>query len=382
MTAAFALFPVTSAFAQDPEAFRDDARSIVPLIASQYAYPERFPDGVVPISPKLLAEAEAVVDQRGLLRYAERALMSLADHHAITGRSFNDSWAVVPTYADLWIVLSDEVYVIDAVRAGSPAADAGIRAGDLLVAVDDLPTAEAVTAFWADLGHSVTPERSAFAARVLAAGRRDRERRLTVSTADVGTRSLTLPNLYGWRQDKPPVTSSEVGQARVIRIEDSLGDTATIVAFDAAMAGVRPGQPIVIDLTETPSGGNTVVARAIMGWFVEAPNAYQVHSLPSEERQTGIGRRWVEQVLPRPGLHHDGPVTVRVGRWTGSMGEGLAVGFDALGARVEGSRMAGLLGAIYDHSLPNSGLVLKIPTERLETVDGLPREAFVPVPID
>ena len=60
------------------------------------------------------------------------------------------------------------------------------------------------------------------------------------------------------------------------------------------------------------------------------------------------------------------------------MGEGLAIGFDAIGARVEGSRMAGLLGAIYDHRLERSGRVIKIPTERLYAVDGTPREHFVP----
>jgi len=60
------------------------------------------------------------------------------------------------------------------------------------------------------------------------------------------------------------------------------------------------------------------------------------------------------------------------------MGEGLAVGFDAIGARVTGDPMAGLLGAIFDHPLPGSGLVIKLPTERLYAVDGTPRESFVP----
>ena len=40
--------------------------------------------------------------------------------------------------------------------------------------------------------------------------------------------------------------------------------------------------------------------------------------------------------------------------------------------------MAGLLGAIYDHRLENSGLVIKLPTERLAHVNGTPRETFVP----
>jgi hypothetical protein len=60
------------------------------------------------------------------------------------------------------------------------------------------------------------------------------------------------------------------------------------------------------------------------------------------------------------------------------MGEGLAIGFDALGARVTGGPMAGLRGAVSDLTLPRSGLVLKLPTERLYTVSGLPREAFGP----
>ena len=36
-----------------------------------------------------------------------------------------------------------------------------------------------------------------------------------------------------------------------------------------------------------------------------------------------------------------------------------------------------LRGAITDLTLANSGLILKLPTERLFTVDGVPREAFV-----
>jgi len=164
----------------------------------------------------------------------------------------------------------------------------------------------------------------------------------------------------------------------VIRFNDSLGEDATIAAFDEAMARARPGQLVVLDLRDTPSGGNTVVARAIMGWFVSEARPYQIHNLPAEERETGVPRQWVEQVLPRAGKRHEGPVVVRVGRWTGSMGEGLAVGLDALGALVVGEPMAGLLGAIYDHRLPRSGLVIKLPTERLQAVDGTPREAFRP----
>ena len=365
--------------APDPAAFRDDALSIQPLIDAQYAYLDRFPGGVMPMTPELRAEAEAVSDSRSLLRYAEHALTALADHHAITGRSFSDDWAIVPTYGDLWIEAQGSESVVTAVRAGSPAEGAGVRPGDRLTAVGDAPIAAAVAAFWSPLGLSPEGERAPYAARVLAAGRRDRPRDLTFS-GPAGTRRLTLPNLYVGAVDRPPLDVRTEGDSLVIRFNDSLGQDGTVAAFDAAMASARPGQPVVIDLTDTPSGGNTVIARAVMGWFVSAPTGYQVHNLPSEERETGVPRQWVEQVLPRPGKHHDGPVSVRVSRWTGSMGEGLAIGFDALGAKVSGGPMAGLRGAVSDLTLSHSGLVLKLPTERLYTVSGTPREAFVPAP--
>ncbi len=369
------------AAAQQPADYQADAQAIEGLINAQYAYLERLPGGRFPDTAVLRAEAEAVTDQRALLAYAERAVATLADHHAITGSAFDDSWALVPSYADLWVEAQGVSWRITAVRDGSPAEAAGVQAGDELVALGGLPTGEAVAGFWADLGLELTPERGDYAARVLAAGRRDRPRALTVRGVDGVERRLTLPSLYALpRPDRPPVEMENDGGALVIRFNDSLGDAATITAFDSVMAAAQPGQTLVLDLTNTPSGGNTVVARAIMGWFVDEPRPYQIHRLPAEERETGVPRQWVEQVLPRAGKRHTGPVTVRVGRWTGSMGEGLAIGFHALGARIEGMPMAGLLGAIYDHRLPNSGLVLKLPTERLYAIDGIPREAFRPEP--
>lgn len=361
--------------------FRQDALAIEAIIAEHYAYLDRFPGQTVPLTAKLRKEAGEVKDRRSLIRFAERALLTLADHHAITGSALSESWAVVPSYSDVWIERRGGRYVVEAVKSQSPAQTAGVKPGDQLVAVGGVPVTEAIRAFWQDLGFEaadITDLRAGFAARVLAAGRRDRARVLAVQGEGGQIRHVELPSLYAARQERSPVSAETEGKSLVLRIQDALGDERTIAAFDTAMEGVRPGQPVVIDLTDTPSGGNTVVARAIMGWFVDKPTAYQMHNLPGEERRTGIPRQWIEQVLPRPGKYHNGPVSVRVGRWTGSMGEGLAIGLAALGAEVTGDRMAGLLGAIYDFALPETGLVIKLPAERLMAVDGTPRERFAP----
>ena len=41
-----------------------------------------------------------------------------------------------------------------------------------------------------------------------------------------------------------------------------------------------------------------------------------------------------------------------------------------------GAPMAGLLGAIYDYDLPQTGWTVKLPTEALFHVNGTPREAY------
>ena len=73
------------------------------------------------------------------------------------------------------------------------------------------------------------------------------------------------------------------------------------------------------------------------------------------------------------------PVVVLVGRWTGSMAEGITIGLDAMGrATSVGTEMARLRGAVTYFRLPNSSFGFTIPTERLYQPKGLPREEFVP----
>lgn len=358
------------------------ARKLDAIISEIYAYREQLPDGELPQSNVLTAEREAVRDDRTLLAYAEKRVASLADHHAITGRSFRDSWAVVPTYTDLWVATQGDQFVVDAVRDGSPAKGAGVVAGDIVVAVQGVAIDRAISSFWADLGLEETPDRKEYAARVLLAGRRDRSRRITIKTRSGAVRDVVLSSMYDLAQQPlPPLDICSSGDHAVIRFNNRLGDVATINAFDEAMRRIPEGKAVVLDLRDTPSGGNTTVARAIMGWFVDKPRVYQIHDRPVEQRETGVARQWMEQVLPRQGMYRPTLPTVLVGRWTGSMGEGIAIGFAALGAEVLGTPMAGLKGAVEDIKVGDADLFIKLPTERLFAPSGLPREEFVPQPL-
>ena len=362
--------------------YAEAAEQLDTSVAENYAYLHELPDRGVPQSDVLTAERKAVHDDRTLLAYAEKRLASLADHHAITGSSFRDSWAVVPTYTDLWVVKQGDQLVVDAVRDDSPAEDLGVMAGDLIIAVNDIPISRAISSFWSDLGLPETQVRAEYAARVLVAGRRDRARKITFKNRSGTVRELVLPSMYSREQAEGlPVSVCRSANRTVVRFNNSLGDFRTIDAFDDVMRSLPEGNDLVLDLRDTPSGGNTRVARGVMGWFVAEPRGYQIHNRPGEQRQTGIPRQWIEQVLPRKGKYRAGLPIIVVGRWTGSMGEGIAVGFDGLGAEVRGTRMAGLKGAIEDLRPGETDLTVKLPTEILLTPAGLPREDFAPEPM-
>jgi carboxyl-terminal processing protease len=134
---------------------------------------------------------------------------------------------------------------------------------------------------------------------------------------------------------------------------------------------------LILDLRNTPSGGDTDVAEPILGRFISAATGYQRVFEPALGRSYPKDS-WVKDVDPREPVVKQ-PLVVLVDHWTGSMGEGLAIGFDAVKrATVVGTKMAGLLGGTGEFTLPNSQIVVHFPIERLYHVDGTPREDWKP----
>lgn len=73
------------------------------------------------------------------------------------------------------------------------------------------------------------------------------------------------------------------------------------------------------------------------------------------------------------------PAIILVNHWTGSMGEGITMGFDALGkTKTVGTKMAGLSGAINGFQTSKTKIPYSFPTEQLYHVSGTPRENFNP----
>jgi C-terminal processing protease CtpA/Prc len=363
---------VDSSFAQDFDAFCQ-------FVAEKYAYFDVKKTRWDRVCAAYRARAAEAADKSALISVLESALGELYDQHAHLGTSSRTSPRLIPTGADVWAAWQGDAAMIVEVRAESAAARAGLRVGMQVLTIDDQPIAAAAHDREPRFLTEQDDEAHSWALQSVLAGRQnDQPIRLSVL---LGRRAKTIeyvpsisraPNLLSFRRLD--------GDLGYIKFNNSLGDTLTVKAFDEALDQLKDSKGLILDLRDTPSGGNTLVARGIMGRLVQAGFLYQIHELVAEARATGIRRRWAEYVMPR-GQPYVAPVVVLVGRWTGSMGEGLAIGLDAVrGAPIVGTPMARLLGALGEMTLPASGIVVRIPTEKLYHINGTPREAFAPCP--
>jgi C-terminal processing protease CtpA/Prc len=362
-----------------PAAVRADFDALWRYVDENYAYFDSRLTGWSAVPELYRSHLASVKTRTDLIAVFERVLDELYDAHAQLTVNTADSARLVPSGADIWAEWQYGKAAVADVRDASDAARAGIRPGAEILALNDVPIEEAVRARIGRSLRAIDDDVRSWALRAVLAGYHNQPRRLQLRTG--GTVSIaSLPAAdQSFNREGRLATRVLANNIGYIRVHDSLGNQDVIGDFDAALARHETTSGLILDLRDTPGGGNSTVARAILGRFVRTERPYQKHVLPSEERQTGVRRSWLELVTPRGPFRYSHPVVVLVGHWTGSMGEGLAIGFDAVeAATIVGTRMAQLGGATYHFELPESRIGVNIPAEKLFHVNGTPREAFVP----
>lgn len=347
------------------------------FVRDTYAY---FEDDVDWTKARTVLRSRAVRIQirEAFIGLLEELIEHIYDHHAHLGVNTPSSPRLIPSGSDLWAEhVDDEAYITD-VRPGSNAERVGLRRKMHIISINDRPTHEAVTVRLPVGLSSDNLIARDWALRTLVAGRHNSSVRIKVSDGEKDQLFEFEPR--GRERPNEPL-SARILEPNLgyVRIHDSLGSDAAKFAWEAALDDFSGTRGLILDLRDTPSGGNTNVARALMGRLISVELPYQRHELPNEEHREKARHRWVEHVEPRGPSTYDKPVAVLVGRWTASMGEGVAIGLDGMHrARVFGSLMAGLRGGIYSRKLTHTKISVQVPAERLYHVDGTPREAFVP----
>lgn len=76
---------------------------------------------------------------------------------------------------------------------------------------------------------------------------------------------------------------------------------------------------------------------------------------------------------------YDKPLYILVNRWTGSMGEGVAIGLNSMNrASVVGTEMARLAGGMKTIDFENHDYEIQVSFEKIFDIYGNPREEYVP----
>lgn len=374
------IFSTAQAQQSTESAYRKDFDFFWKSINDDYCYWDKKQTDWDKVKALYAPLADTISSRSNFVQLLEKALFELYDHHAGLSTNIAMSPRLIPTGTDIWAEYINGTPTITEVRAGYGADRAGMKAGMTILSVNDVPVEKAIQAFLAKSLKKADVEARNYALRILLAGDRLHDRKITVSRA--GRQEDIFPdsplNLLVKNPERPPVESKIINQTGYIRINNSLGDNSLIPLFDSVLLSLKNTKSLILDLRETPSGGNTTVARAILGSFISKEGFYQKHELTAEESQYGVKRSWVEIVSPRKWTY-TGRLYVLVNHWTGSVAEGITIGFDALGRGTSvGTRMAALNGAIYSYTMPNSGIGFSFPVEKLFHVDGTPREFFRP----
>ncbi len=370
--------------------YKDDFAAYWNLINENFAYFHLQKTDWEKVKKHYQAEADTINSKTAFVRFLEKVNHELYNGHISLNTNLPSSNKLIPSGSDLWVIYKHKKYFISSVRQGHNADRAGLKQGMQVVKYNGLPIDIAIAPFLPKSVENYDSSMYEYAVNTLLAGTHDVRRTISINTngkeqtytpddLNFNLKDLNPSELNNNVNDQTLIESMMYSdKIAYIKIFNSLGNADLIQAFDTILRHLEGSKALILDLRETPGGGNTTVARAIMGRFIDRELSYQKHAIPGEERQYGIRRSWLELVTPR-GRTYKKPLIILVNRWTGSMGEGIAIGFDGMKrAAIVGDRMAGLLGANYSFTLSYSKIGFSFPGEQLFHVNGTPRESFVP----
>lgn len=356
----------------EPSDYVSDVETLCETMSKKYAYFETRKDHWDEACLAASGEAETAQSPGEALGVMEGLIDELYDPHISFNTNSSTSPRLVPSGLNIWFERQGARYVLSGIRAGSSAGEKNLQLGDEFVSLNGL-SGEALARTRMKYGlDNVTEPRVNWAFHAGLAGKRGAPRVLVVSRegtqieVDLGAPEIALTE--GTLSSQ--MLASSIGY---IRFHDSLGNGATVEAFDKALEALKDTDALILDLRDTPGGGNTDIAEPIMGRFIGVAQPYQVTA--------ALGKKAViRKVKPAGDWTYQKPVIVLVGRWTGSMGEGMAIGFDGMArANIMGDHMAGLAGVIYDLRLENAGFTLRYPAYDLTHIDGTPRHLWAPM---
>ncbi len=371
------LFTFTQAQAQPPNKIQiqADLNGMLTEIEDNYAYLKDKNIDLNCVKQKYSQKIDAIETEEQTVLFFEVLLDEFYDSHLILNTNRNSSYRL---YAPIYARLQDNKFIISSVWQSQLETIKENIVGAEIIKFNGVDFDKTINSFPTVCQDKNKAEIRQWLANKVLAGRYNQSRVLTLKQSNNKIIEFDLDKL-NIKHDEGLLSVRVMDDIGIIRINNSLGKNDLVSAFDKVLDGLFDTKALIIDLRNTVDGGDSYVARGIMSRFVSEDKPYQKHwYVDTAAHNPDVIRTWVEYVSPRSKTYTK-PVVVLVSRWTGSMGEGLAIGFEGIGrAQIVGTEMERLAGEMNGFGFIHQKFGFRLSTAKLFHVNGTPREKYVP----
>lgn len=371
----FAFFTFNIVAQVNTQEIREDFNIMVQNLSNYYIY---FGDKNIDINcikEKYGEKIDNIKTNDETVLFFEYLLDEFYDSHLMLNTSIKSSFRL---YSPIYVELKkDKIFIKNIWKTQIENFEIPIIGAEVLK-INDIDFQEAINNFPTQCSNKNNAKVREWITNKIISGRYNESRVLTLKLVDNSVINLDIDKIQV-KKETQLLSSYQKENIGVIRLHNSLGDNSLIEKFDEELNNLFDTKGLIIDLRNTVGGGNTYVAKGIMGRFIDSDLAYQKHFTKEKYGSNPtVVRSYIEYVSPR-GKHYKKPIIVLVGRWTGSMGEGFAIGLDGMKrAKIVGTEMERLAGSMEGISFKYQKYQYRIATEKLFHINGLEREKFVP----
>lgn len=359
----------------DKDKIREDLNEILSDLSQNYAYVQQKKVDLDCIRKYYSARIDSIRTEEETVLFFELLLDEFYDSHVILNTNRQSSFRLsAPVYATFQ---NGKAVISNTWQSRVENWDTDVMGAEIKT-INGKSIAQAIESFPTHCNDKSNSAVREWILNKLLAGRYN-ERRLLSLQLKNGTTTMFDLDALKYKNEKDLLNAAQRNNIGIIRINNSLGNNDLVAAFDKALDELWNTKGLVIDLRNTVDGGNSYTARGIMSRFISSSKPYQLHTATEQYgNNPAVERRWIEYVDPR-GKTYTKPVVVLIDRWTGSMGEGIAVGFEGIGAAtLVGTEMERLAGEMEGFSFRNQKFGYRLSTAKLFHVNGKPREEYVP----
>ncbi len=359
----------------DHAKIEENLEELINDFAWSYVYLEEKGVDLECIKETYKAKIADLTNKYEVVEFFEMVIYEFYDSHVIFNTRTSSSYRL---FAPIYTVLKDEKFIVRHVWSDQYSPFDENLIGAEILSFNGMTMEKQISDFPTQCHNKMLPEVRQWLANKVLFGRYDQARILNVKLINGKEIKVDLDELVSQSQDGL-LAARQSENIAYIRFHNSLGNNNTIAAFDKALDSLMDTDGMIIDLRNTVDGGNTLVIRGIMSRFISDERPYQRHSyIENYGGHPPIERLWTEYV-PSRGITYDKPVVVLVGRWTGSIGEAMAIGFDGMErGELVGTEMQRLAGSMETFTLKHRNYGPRISTQKLSHINGTPREMFIP----